>query len=143
MTRLTKNQEEFCQHIASGKTATDAFLLAYPAAQKWKREGVWVNASRLASKAKVKLRIEQLRDELAKKHLWTREMSVKALVQAYTVARDSENPNAMTGAVKELNAMHGYNEPQKIDHTSSDGSMSRSAVELTDEQLARIVNNES
>ena len=37
-------------------------------------------------------------------------MSVKALVQAYKEGRPSEK----VAAIKELNAMHGYREPQEI-----------------------------
>ena len=60
-------------------------------------------------------RVAELKQTLSVKALWTREMSVKALIESYRVAKDRKNSNGMTGAVKELNAMHGYNEPQQID----------------------------
>jgi hypothetical protein len=41
-------------------------------------------------------------------------MSVKGLVAAYKVAQGGNNASGMTGAIKELNAMHGYNEPAKL-----------------------------
>jgi uncharacterized protein involved in tolerance to divalent cations len=51
---------------------------------------------------------------LAKQQLWTREDSVKTLKE---VISDIEaRPSDKTGAVKELNAMHGYNAPIVIKH---------------------------
>ena len=44
--------------------------------------------------------------------IWTREMSIKALANAYKVAERDSNPSAMTSAIKEINAMHGYNQPE-------------------------------
>jgi hypothetical protein len=44
-------------------------------------------------------------------------MSVKALVQAYKEG----NGSVKVSAVKELNAMHGFNAPQKIDLTGELG----------------------
>ena len=100
----------------------DAYRAAYNT-EKMADNSIHVNASKLIADAKVTLRVGQLRSEIAKRNLWTREMSVKALVKAYRVAEDGGNPSAMTGAVRELNAMHGFNEPSKLDVTSSDGSM--------------------
>jgi hypothetical protein len=74
-----------------------------------------VEASKLLSSPKMALRVKELRGKLEKKALWTREMSVQALVQAYKVAKEGNSSSGMTGAVKELNAMHGYNEPTKIE----------------------------
>lgn len=109
MDKLTAKQEAFCQYIADGMSQADAYRNAYDAADS-KDETIYPNASRLASDSKVAARIEELKSGLQEKQLWTREMSVKALVQAYREG----NGAAKVSAVKELNAMHGYNEPQKI-----------------------------
>ena len=119
---LTSKQETFAQHIANGSTQADAYRAAYNA-ENMADGSIWREASLLLDHPKVAQRVSELRSELAKRNLWTREMSVKALVKAYQVAERGDNPSAMTGAVKELNAMHGYNEPSKLDVTSSDGSM--------------------
>ena len=107
---LTVKQEAFAQAVASGKTQADAYRLAYNA-ENMKENSVWTNASKLMSDAKVAQRVEELRKVLEKKELWTREMSVKALIGAY---KDG-NPTAKIAAVKELNAMHGFNAPTKLD----------------------------
>lgn len=107
---LTAKQEDFAQAIASGKTQADAYRLAYDA-ENMKESTLWSNASRLMADSKVTARVEELRKWLEKKELWTREMSVKALIGAYKEG----NPTAKIAAVKELNAMHGFNAPTKLD----------------------------
>ncbi len=110
---LTEKQDAFANAIASGSNQSDAYRAAYNA-EKMKPETVWSNASRLLNDSKVSARIAELKAELAKKELWTREMSVKALIKAYKIAEESKNASGMTGAVKELNLMHGYNEPAEM-----------------------------
>ena len=129
---LTAKQEAFAQAVASGKNQSDAYRMSYIAG-KMTDKSVWERASKLASDAKVAPRIKNLKETLAKKQLWTREMSVKALVEAYRVAKDQAQASGMTGAVKELNCMHGFNAPDKLDVTVSN------AQHLTDEELAKIV----
>ena len=107
---LTAKQEAFAAAVASGKTQADAYRLAYDA-ENMKESTLWSNASRLMADSKVAARVEDLRKQLENKQLWTREMSVKALIGAYKEG----NPTAKIAAVKELNAMHGFNAPTKLD----------------------------
>lgn len=120
---LTGKQEKFCQCIADGMTQANAYRTAYNA-EKMKPESVQVKASVLMADGKIALRVAELRGALAKKGLWTREKSVAGLVKAFRVAEGAGNAAAMTGSIKELNAMHGFNAPSKVDLSSSDGSMS-------------------
>lgn len=120
---LTSKQEAFAQSIADGKTGADAYKGAY-SAQGMSDNAIYREASLLLDNPKVAQRVKNLKEELANRVLWTREMSVKALAKVYQMAEKDRNHSAMTGAVKELNAMHGYNEPIKLDHTSTDGTMS-------------------
>lgn len=107
--KLTAKQEAFCQGIADGLGQADSYRAAYDA-EDMKENSVYVNASKLMKNAKVTQRISELRSEVQEKQLWSREMSVKALVAAYR-----EGSGAVkVSAVKELNAMHGYNEPSKL-----------------------------
>ena len=124
---LTPKQEAFAQNVASGMTQADAYRNSYNA-EKMKPESVQVNASKLMADAKIAQRVRELKDALTKKNLWTREMSVKALVKAYQVAEEARQSTGMTAAVKELNAMHGYNEPTKFDHTTKGESLNRPAT---------------
>ena len=106
---LTAKQEAFCQGIADGLGQADAYRAAYDA-EDMKENSVYVNASKLMKNAKITQRIAELRSQVQEKQLWSREMSVKALVQAYREGSGS----VKVAAVKELNAMHGYNEPAKL-----------------------------
>ena len=107
--KLTAKQEAFCQGIADGLGQADAYRAAYDAGDM-KENSVYVQASKLMKNPKITQRIAELRSEVQEKQLWSREMSVKALVQAYREGSGS----VKVAAVKELNAMHGYNEPAKV-----------------------------
>lgn len=106
---LTAKQEAFCQGIADGLGQADAYRAAYDA-EGMKDNTIYPLASKLMKNSKVAARIAELRESVQEKQLWSREMSVKALVQAYREGSGS----VKVAAVKELNAMHGYNEPAKV-----------------------------
>ena len=141
MAKLTKQQEEFCQEYVKDGNATRSYKLAYKVRSNTKEATTNSNASRLLKDSKVIARLAELKKELAKKKLWTREMSVITLARLANKKKSDgslyHKPSEVIAAVKELNAMHGYNEPTKIDHQSSDGSMSPSNVssELITEAL--------
>jgi transposase len=112
--KLTAKQEAFCQGIADGLGQADSYRAAYNC-EDWKDNVIYSKASVLMKHGKVMERIRELRSEVQEKQLWSREMSVKALVQAYR-----EGSGAVkVSAVKELNAMHGYNEPAKVNISGS------------------------
>lgn len=106
-------------------TQADAYRAAYSAGQM-KDATVWRNASALISNNKVATRVAEIRKPLEEKQLWTREMSVKALMTAF---RDG-SPGVKVSAVKELNLMHGFNAPSKVEVA---GDISHTQ-QLTDEQ---------
>lgn len=111
--KLTAKQELFAQCIADGMGQADAYRTAYDA-ESMKDATVYSKASIMMAEGKVKARVVELRAEVAEKQLWTREMSVKGLISAYRIALEAKTSTGMTAAVKELNIMHGYNEPTKL-----------------------------
>lgn len=112
--KLTAKQEAFAQGIADGLGQADAYRMAYNS-NTASDSSIYVQASNLMKNSKVALRVAELKSQVADKQLWSREMSVKALVQAYR-----EGSGAVkVSAVKELNAMHGYNEPAKVNISGS------------------------
>lgn len=111
--KLTAKQEAFAQAIADGLGQADAYRFAYDA-ENMKDESVYPQASKLMKNPKVATRIGELKAQVADKQLWTREMSVKGLISAYRIALEAKASTGMTAAVKELNIMHGYNEPTKL-----------------------------
>lgn len=106
---LTAKQEKFCQCVADGMTQADAYRTAYNAGGM-KAKTIHERASNLMADGKISARVASLKEALASKQLWTREMSIEALVTAYKEG----NAAAKVSAVRELNLMHGFNEPQKI-----------------------------
>jgi phage terminase small subunit len=130
MTTLTPKQEHFAQCIADGMTQADAYRAAFNVKPSTKPESVYQRASALMADVKISSRVAELKGALAKKALWTREMSVKALIQAYREGKPSEK----VSAVKELNAMHGFNAPSKMEVTNPDGSLKPQVIQIIAKQ---------
>lgn len=118
--KLTPKQERFAQCVADGMTQADAYRTAYDCAPTTKPESIQQVASQLMSDLKVSSRVQQLRDQLAELALWTRRDSVETLK---SIAKDEVNakPAERVSAVKELNAMHGWNK-QVIEHQGKGGT---------------------
>jgi len=132
---LTPKQEKFAQAIADGMTQADAYRSAFNVKPTTKQDVVYVKASELMRDGKVSVRVDELKSALASKALWTREMSVKALVAAYREGKPSDK----ISAVKELNAMHGFNAPQKIDVKADVAVSAIDVSKLSTEVLKQIV----
>jgi phage terminase small subunit len=116
--KLTAKQEAFAQAIADGLGQADAYRMAYDA-EGMKDSTVYSKASIMMNDGKIRARVDELKAMVVEKQLWTREMSVKGLIQAYRIAQDAKTSTGMTAAVKELNVMHGFNEPTKLSITGS------------------------
>ena len=116
--KLTAKQEAFAQGIADGLGQADAYRMAYDA-EGMADSTIYPKASRMLNEGKIRARVDELKSQVVEKQLWTREMSVKGLIQAYRVAQDAKTSTGMTAAVKELNNMHGFNEPTKLSITGN------------------------
>lgn len=110
---LSPKRERFAQEIANGNSQAEAYRIAFDCANS-KPETITANASRLVSDSNVATRIKELRDALAEKALWSREDSVKALIG---VINSPDKQRDIVAAVKELNLMHGFEAPKKIEHS--------------------------
>lgn len=110
MKQLTPKQEKFAQCVASGMTQADAYREAYGQGNQSDKTIV-EKASKMMAMDNVQARFKQLQEELANKALWTREEGVQALKNVLAYGKGSE----VVSAVKELNSMHGYNAPIKVE----------------------------
>lgn len=109
---LTAKQEAFAQAVSGGMNQSDAYRSAYDAS-KTKPDVVSVKASQLMADGKVAVRVAELQAALADKQLWTRIDSVTELAD---IARGAESKAAeKIAAIKELNLMHGFNAPTKVE----------------------------
>ncbi|WP_052399142.1 terminase small subunit [Candidatus Francisella endociliophora] len=109
MSKLTPQQELFCQEYVKCGNATQSYKKAYPKAEKWKESAVWSKSSELLANGKVSERVKELKQQLQNSNLWTRERSVKILAQI--AEYDFQTQTDRINAVKELNKMHGYDAP--------------------------------
>jgi phage terminase small subunit len=106
MSALTPKQEHFARLVAEGKSQSDAYRDAYNSSGKI--DSVNVNASKLMADAKIALRVQQLKDELAEKSLWTRLDSVQVLSKIAKGDDLEAKTSDRVNAVKALNSMHGW-----------------------------------
>jgi phage terminase small subunit len=121
---MTPKQEKFAQCIADGMNQADAYRAAYDASNM-KDSSIYVNASKLLSDTKVAQRVQELKEQLSSKALWTRADSVRALQNAISIAENKDNAAGLVAAIKELNAMHGFNEPSKLELTGGTNNVNR------------------
>lgn len=112
MKKITPQQEAFAQAVASGETDAQAYRIAYPKSLKWKLNSLGRQAHTASKNPKIVARVAELKGDLAKVSLWTREQSVKVLAE---IAGNGEKDGDRVRAVSELNEMHGYNQPKKLD----------------------------
>lgn len=121
---LTPKQERFCQNLEVKRMSQrDAYIDAYPNAQKWNDNSVDVEACKLANDTKILLRREELRQEqgkqIAQEAKWTRQDAFKTLNKLIAKAEEeietrgemaSPNVSAIINAVKELNTIYAVAE---------------------------------
>ena len=101
---LTAKQERFALNIVNGMSQADAYRDAYPGI-KMTDKTVWERASVLAKNNKVKARIEELRDELAKPSIMTAQERLEWLT---TVVKDDEQViDVRLKASDQMNKMQG------------------------------------
>lgn len=109
---LTPQQEHFAQCVADGMNQSDAYRAAFDIKPTTLAKTVNEAASRMMANHKVRARVQDLREKLEEASIWRRLDSVKTLA---TIAKEEEELSKdRIAAIKELNAMHGWNAPQKL-----------------------------
>jgi hypothetical protein len=129
--------------ILNGGNQSEAWREAYPDS-KAKADSMHQAASRFFKLPQVQSRISKIQEELAVKDKIefdiTAEESKKLLIRAYNAGMRNKvdkfgnkiavAPAAAVSAVSEINKMNGYHAAKKLDHTSTDGTMSPGAQEI-------------
>lgn len=115
---LTPKQEAFAQHYVKHGNKSDAYRHAYNA-ENMPDESIWVKANEVSNHVKVSLRIQELRDEIKEKELYTLEESIKGdkkLIARYEKALDVLESDKSTAQEIEIAkrtiryiGSHGYN----------------------------------
>ena len=111
--KLTPKQEKFVRNVVAGVSQVDAYRDAYDVKTDNKNTHR-VKAYDLSRQSNVSAMIAEMKERAERNVVWTRQMAVEALLEAADIARGQKHSQGMTGALKELNAMYGYNEATKI-----------------------------
>ena len=106
MPRLNSTRHElFAQARASGKTATEAYLVAGYSARGHAAE---VGASRLMSKAEISRRIDEILRESAERVIINRETLTRMLLDDHELARNEGQAAAARAIVQTIGKLHGF-----------------------------------
>lgn len=123
---LTAKQEKFVQGLVAGLSQRQAYIQAYPSAEKWKVETVDSKASASLRIDKVLARYTEIMNEHKEKALWTREEAINELKWLYkqsvkSIKEQDEGyvrqgtSGALLGAIQELNKLEGLYPSDKLD----------------------------
>jgi len=101
-------------------------------------------ASRLLTYAHVQAEIEERNRDIEIRLKISRENVLEGFQEAYEIAKDNNNPGAMTGACRELGKMCGYYEPDKkqIEVNQTEKGHLRYLESLSDEVLMEMLGEE-
>lgn len=119
---VTPKQEKFCALYVELSNASEAYRQAYDTS-RMKPAVINVKACQLLAQAKIAVRVEELRAHHAERHDMTVDGLRDMLIEDRKFARECGTPAAAVSATMGLAKLYGHLR-DKIDHTSSDGSMS-------------------
>ena len=141
MHKLTHKQEMFCLADVETGNASEAYRRAYDTG-KMKPESVNESASRLLADVKIVARLEQLRAPVRERAQITLESHLERLNHLSLMAEQAEQYSAAIKAEESRGKVSGLY-VEKVDHTSSDGSMSPNPTidvsKLSTETLAELM----
>lgn len=121
--KLTAKQEAFALSYVETGNAAEAYRRAYDVRAATKHSSIYVNASKLLDNANVMQRVRDLQVQAAEICLYTVKDAFSEYETARQLALQEANPSAAVSAVNGKVKLFGLDQPTKVDHTSSDGSM--------------------
>jgi hypothetical protein len=134
---MTPKQEAFCQAIADGKNQSDAYRLAYNAANM-NPNTVNRKAHDLMNDGNITARIKELRDKLQERVLITREGVLQGVMATIELAKLNGKPMEIYKGYEIINKMLGYDAPIKHDVTANKAP---NPADLSDAELEAICAN--
>lgn len=141
---LTSKQEAFAQKYVEGATGADAYRHAYNA-EKMSNEAIWVKASEVLHNGKVSVRIEELKEQHAKRHNITIDYLTDKLKKAMDIGEGTAAPAAIVAAVKELGVLYNLRVEQskvEVNQKHEDRlQKTKEAVEQRRKKAAKSKNN--
>ena len=114
MTSLTAKQERFAQLVASGSSNTAAYREAYDSTGS----STTVQASKLAAKGKVAVRIQSIQDDAAAADTWTRQKLLRLLFIRSEAAFECGQHSASIKALELIGKITGLL-TDRVEHTGT------------------------
>ena len=129
---LTEKQERACQaFMEHGGNQSAAYRDAYNT-ENMAPLSIHQEASRLFALPHIASRVVELQEEHRERHNVTVDTITAELDEARDLAKKTEQPAAMTGAVMGKAKIHGLiTDKSKVDHSSSDGTMTPSVLDVS------------
>jgi len=130
-------QRAFCENIASGMTQTGA-------ARGAGYSDPGNAACRLLKKPEIQAQIEEMRVDTRKLSIVTRERAIEGLLESIEHARIVNDPSAMIRGWQELNRMHGFHAPTKLEVDLPEGTkaMLNTLASVPKEKLLELLAEE-
>jgi len=129
MARLANQRHElFCQGLAQGKSATQAYIDA-----GYSKNGADVSASRLLGNASVMLRVEELREKVEKKNELTLDWLIQQGKEMYQESREAKDRTAAASFYDKLCKIRGAYSPERHEHDVSVSGIDIDFIEPDDE----------
>ena len=133
--------EKFCLKWHETNNKTEAYRFSHPHSSRWKDATINNKASALSKESEILARLKELQDKSAARHFVTIDSLLDELQEARLIALQAETPqsSAAVSATMAKAKLMGL-DISKIDHTSSDGSMTPKGIDITvtPEEAARI-----
>ncbi|MBV2144230.1 terminase small subunit [Falsochrobactrum sp. TDYN1] len=122
---LTPKQEAFALAFFETGNAAEAYRRSYDVSENAKDQWIYVEACQLLDNPKVAIRLQELRDHAERHSIYTRQQALDEYEKARDLAIRAGNPSAAVSAINGKVKLYGLEAPvkAKVDHTSSDGSM--------------------
>ena len=118
---LTPKQENFCLKYIECSNQSEAYRAAYPRSLNWKPETVHNKASHMMRNAKVRARIEELKQQTVDRFTVTYEMKEQMLWEMAMTAKNTDDINASRACIAELNKMAGDLAPTQSENKNIHG----------------------
>lgn len=135
--KLTVKEEKFAQLVVELGNQSEAYRQAYDCSNM-KDKSIWVNSSKLLSKAKVSLRVKQLKEDLKEANMITKQKVIdyhlrmveaweelfqlgkkanktKEETQRFYLCKELVKGSDYRGSLDSVSKMLGLNEPDKVE----------------------------
>ena len=132
MAKLTPKQEKFCQKYIETGNASEAYRQSYDC-ENMADESINVKACELLKNGKIAVRLNELKDEHAKRHAITVDTLLAELEEVRSLALVPRGENGAVQLNVAVNAIMGKAkllglDKKVVDNISSDGSMSAKPI---------------